>query len=84
VSGIEPVTPDSILRLPDVMRKTGLSESTIKRRMKDGDFQNLYLRAFALLAGAKMQSMHGCWNIPCRNNHKRRLNAALVPTITNR
>ena len=31
-------TPDTIIRLPEVMKHVGLSRATIYRRMKDGSF----------------------------------------------
>lgn len=33
-----PTTEDSLIRLPDVLKKTGLSRMTIYRLMKDGSF----------------------------------------------
>lgn len=55
MSGREHITPDSILRLPDVEKKTGLSGKTIYRRIKDGTFPksvSLGIRAVGWSANA--------------------------------
>ena len=38
----EPLTPESFVRLPDVIRHTGISRSTIYRRVADGVFPAPY------------------------------------------
>jgi len=42
MSDHEPLAPESFVRLPDVIRHTGMSRSTIYRRISDGAFPAPY------------------------------------------